>query len=79
MQKRFNIKCRNSVSSLVAAAVSPTAKPWILTFKPESKDVLIWKNGMRIKMKDGNASGQVNAVSVLSELKETMTVSVFNS
>ena len=67
-----------SVSSSAAAAVSPTAKPWFLTFNPESKDVLIWKNGVRLKMKDGSASGQVTAVSVLSESEKTVSVSVFN-
>jgi len=55
-----------SVSSSTTAMVTASSKPWFLTFDPQSKDVLIWKNGLRLKLRDGTTSGRITGVSVLS-------------
>ena len=64
-----------SVSTSIAIASNASSKPWFLTFDPETNDVLIWKSGMRLKLKDGSSSGRVTAISVLSGLEKTITVS----
>lgn len=69
-------KAMTTVSSSGATpAPAPTTKPWFLTFNPGSKDILVWKNGARLKLRDGSTSGQVTAVSVLSVPEKTVTVS----
>lgn len=66
-----------SVSSSTTATMTASSKPWFLTFDPQSKDVLIWKNGLRLKLRDGTTSGRITGVSVLSTVENTVMVSTF--
>ena len=68
-----------TVSSSGTTPVTATSKPWFLTFNPGSKDVLVWKNGLRMKLRDGSSSGPATAVSILSEREKTVTVSLICS
>ena len=52
-----------------------SSKPWHLTYASEFKEVFIWKNGLRMKLKDGTSSGPVTSVSVLDAVDGTVTVS----
>lgn len=52
-----------------------SSKPWHLTYSSEFKEVFIWKNGMRMKLKDGTSGGPVTSVSVLDAADRTITVS----
>lgn len=50
-----------------------THKPWFLTcFDGE---VLPWKDGARLKLRNGESAGRVRAISVLNEADGTVTVS----
>ena len=57
--------------------VSISSKSWNLTYNPEHKEMLIWKNGIRLKLRDGNSSGKVTAISVLDEQDRTVSVSLY--
>lgn len=63
-----------SDSSFSELATAST-KPWLLTYNMEVKEVFIWKNGVRMKLKDGTSSGPVTSVSVLDTAERTITVS----
>ena len=65
------------VSSSGTTPVAATSKPWFLTFNPGLKDVLVWKNSLRMKLRDGSSSGPATAVSILSEREKTVTVSFY--
>ena len=58
------------------SSTSPTDKPWFITWNHESKEVLVWKYGVRLKLRDGSSSGRVTEVSVLNSADKTVTVSV---
>lgn len=53
-----------------------SSKPWHLTYNSEFKEVFIWKNGTRMKLKDGNSGGPVTSLSVLDAVDRTVTVSI---
>lgn len=48
-------------------------KPWFLTCVDE--DVFGWKDGARLKLKNGQSAGRVKAISVLNANDNTVTVS----
>lgn len=62
-----------SISDSSVSSVS--SKPWFLTYIEEFNEVFLWKNGSRMKLKDGSSSGPVTDVSVLDVLANTVTVS----
>ena len=66
-----------SVSSegSVSESINASSKPWHLTYNLEFKELFIWKNGIRMKLKDGNSGGPVTSVSILSIVDKTVTVS----
>ena len=48
---------RNKPSSLLSVSpVSVSKRPWFITYDKESKVVFIWKNDIRLKLKDGRTS-----------------------
>ena len=49
-----------------------SSKTWFLTFNEE---LLIWKNGHRLKLKDGSSSGPVEEVEVDNEAEKILSVS----
>lgn len=51
---------------------SVSSKQWFLTYNEEHTEVLIWRNGMRLKLKDGSSGGPVQEVEASNE---TLTVS----
>lgn len=50
-----------------------SSKQWFLTFN--EGDLLIWKNGLRLKLKNGCSAGPVKEVEVHNELDKLLTVS----
>lgn len=48
---------------MVKRHLQASSKSWSLTFSSDSKDVLVWKNGSRLKLKDGLTAGRVHSVS----------------
>ena len=54
---------------------SASTKPWFLTYNPETNDVLIWKSGLRLKVK-GESAGSVRNISLLSKDDKTVVVSI---
>ena len=64
-----------SDSSFLVVPSSTSSKPWHLTFCQQFKELFIWRNGMRLKVKSGCSVGPVKTVSVLSEVEKTVTVS----
>lgn len=54
-----------------------SASPWFLTIEPSSKDVLIWKNGVRLKLRDQESAGKVTHAKAMAD--GTVTVSVTSS
>lgn len=52
-----------------------TTKPWFLTFNSAEGDVFAWKDGARLKLKNGQSAGRVKTVCVLSAEDGTVTVS----
>lgn len=63
----------SSVRSSSSKQVS--SKPWFLTFNSAEGDVFAWKDGARLKLKNGQSAGRVKAVCVLSAEDRTVTVS----
>lgn len=61
---------------MAATSVTVSSKSWDLTYNPEHKEMLIWKDGMRLKLKDGNSSGRVTAISIINLQAGTVTVSL---
>ena len=59
----------------IEAAKSATLKPWFLTFNQEDKEIFIWKNNVRLKLKDGSSAGPVTDVSILNQVGRTVIVS----
>ena len=53
-----------------------STKPWFLTFSEETRDVFVWKSGIRLQLKEGESAGGVRSVSVRSIKDRTITVSV---
>lgn len=53
-----------------------SSKSWPLTFNSESRDVLVWKNGARLKLKDGLTAGRVRSIAVSNDTKGIVTVSM---
>ena len=49
-----------------------TFKPWFLTCV--ESDVFGWKDGARLKLKDGQLAGHIGAISVLTSEDKTVTV-----
>lgn len=64
-------------STSIASATQVSSKPWFLTFNAETRDLFIWKNGIRLKLKEGESAGGVRSASVLSIENKTITVSIF--
>ena len=64
------------MASTSESSVTISSKSWSLTYNPECKEMLIWKNGTRLKLKDGNSSGRVTAISILNMQDGTVTVSL---
>ena len=60
-----------------STSVSVSSKPWSLTFSSEYKEILIWRNGARLKVKDGNSSGGVTGISILNKQDGIVTVSFY--
>lgn len=52
-----------------------SSKTWSLTYNSESKDVLVWKHGSRLKLKDGQTAGRVHSISVVG--KEGIVMVIF--
>lgn len=73
---RFFVSKMSTCSSVSCAGCTPaTDKPWCLTLNAESKEVFVWKHGVRLKLKDGSSSGPVTGASVLNTKDKTVTVS----
>ena len=64
-------------STSIASATQVSSKPWFLTFNAETRDLFIWKNSIRLKLKEGESAGGVRSASVLSIENKTITVSIF--
>jgi len=52
-----------------------SSKPWYLTFNEEYKELLIWKSGIRLKLKNGCTGGPVKSVAVRDDRRRIVTVS----
>ena len=80
------LMCVVAMSSLAASSghssgttrLGSSSKPWFLTFNPSSKDVLIWKAGLRLKLSNGTSTGRVVSAAVANQQTGTLTVSVYN-
>lgn len=59
----------------ISLGASVSSKHWFLTFYEEHKELLIWKNGIRLKLKNGTSGGPVEKVKVTDEVENTITVS----
>lgn len=68
-------KIMASMCSTEIPLANVSSRPWFLTCDPETNAVLVWKNEMRMKLKDGSSSGEVKTASVLSQLEKTIMVS----
>ena len=71
--------CRR-MSSTISSTTSRhnvTFKPWFLTYNNVDGDLFAWKDGARLKLKDGQSAGRVRAVSVISAEDKTVTVSLY--
>lgn len=44
-----------------------SSKPWFLTFNQANKDVIVWKNDIRLKVQHGQSAGCLREVSVRGE------------
>ena len=64
----------SSKSSVYGSSKQVSFKPWFLTCV--EGDVFGWKEGARLKLKNGQSAGCVKAISVLSTNDKTVTVSV---
>lgn len=74
--KSVSVGSAGSAVSYGHRAQVPSDKPWFLTHNPADHDVLVWKNGVRLRLlSDGTAAGRLLSVSVLSEEHKTLTVS----
>ena len=62
----------NSSASQDGQSVS--SKQWFLTYSEEQQQVLIWRNGMRLKLKNGSSGGPVQGVEG-NEADQSLTVS----
>lgn len=67
---RMSISCDS-----VPTAKSVSTKPWFLTFSEETRDVFVWKNGMRLQVNGQSVGGVVNAC-VCRARDGTITVSM---
>ena len=68
------------MSSTISSTTSRhnvTFKPWFLTYNNVDGDLFAWKDGARLKLKDGQSAGRVRAVSVISAEDKTVTVSLY--
>ena len=63
---------------MAAMAFSISSKKWFLTFNDheEYQELFIWKNGLRLKLKNGSSSGPVEKVKVHDEQEKSLTVSL---
>lgn len=52
---------RNSSTSNYSMTVS--TKPWFLTYIEAESDVFVWKDGVRMKLRNGDSAGTVVSVS----------------
>ena len=52
----------NSAMSTSMEALSVSSKQWFLTLNEEHQEVFIWKDGMRLKLKDQSSGGPVKEV-----------------
>ena len=59
-----------------SSATHVSAKPWFLTFNEETRDVFVWKNGIRLQLKEGGESaGGIRSVSIRNVQDKTIYVS----
>ena len=61
-------------SSNAKAARTVTLKSWFLTLNEDGGDVFVWKEGGRLKLRNGQSAGRVRAVSVLCAEEKSITV-----
>lgn len=61
-------------SSHGGSSTKATKKPWFVTFN--APDVLIWKQGLRLKLQGGMTAGRVVSVSVLDDMEKSVQVSI---
>lgn len=61
--------------SSVLEGTTISSKPWFLTFNEEYNELLIWKSGTRLKLKDGSTCGQVRSSAILDEANRILVVS----
>ena len=62
----------SSTRSLASKQV--TRKPWFLT--SNDGEVFAWKDGVRLKLRNGQSAGRVRAIAVLCDKEKTVTVSI---
>ena len=67
------------MASTSLGAVSISSKPWHLTHVnlDDLSEIFIWKNGCRMKLKDGTSSGPVTAVTFRNNVDKVVTVSYY--
>ena len=58
-----------------SSAVHVSSKPWFLTFNADTNDVFVWRNDVWLRLKDGESTGSVRSVAILSDKDKTVTVS----
>ena len=70
-------QCKTMSTSCASSAIAShvSTKPWFLTFSEETRDVFVWKNGMRLQLHEGESAGGVRSVSVRNVKDRTITVS----
>lgn len=75
MSTSKSVSVGSAGSAAFHRAQTPSNKPWFLTYNPADRDVLVWKNGVRLRLlSDGTAAGKVLSACVLSEEHKTVTV-----
>lgn len=62
-----------------SSKTSVTTKPWFVTYNEEDKDVLIWKQGERLKLQNGSSAGRVLRIVVADKAARVVKVSIYTS
>ena len=68
---------QNSSTANTSGTVS--SKPWFLTYNADESDVFVWKDGARMKLKNGDSAGSVVSVSASDGILIVSTQSLCDS
>ena len=72
--RKMSFVSQNSSTSSTSMTVS--SKPWFLTYNVDDSDVFVWRDGVRMKLRNGDSAGTVVSVSVSDGILTVSTESV---